>query len=54
MKLEKCSESSLVLFSLVEFNSLKEMDAVLAEGRFMSSLAKRLVTAQDKRIMGIF
>ena len=54
LKLQNCNEAALVLFTLIEFNSLKEMDTILAEGRFMSSLAKRLVSAQDKRILSIF
>ena len=49
-----CNEVPLVLFTLTEFNSLQEMDAILAEGRFMSSFAKRLASAQDKRIISVF
>ena len=54
LKLEKCNEVPLVFFTLIEFNSLQEMDVVLAGGRFLSSLAKRLASAQDKRIMSVF
>ena len=54
LKLEKCNEVALVLFTLIEFHSLKEMDAVLAEGRFMSSLARRLTSAKDKRAIAVF
>ena len=54
LKLDKCEEGALVLFILFEFRSLSEMDAVLAEGRFMSSLAKRLACAEDKRVLSIF
>lgn len=42
LKLEKCDEVPLVLFTLGEFGSLDEMDTVLAKGRFMSYLAIRL------------
>ena len=38
----------------MEFNSLQEMDQLLSEGRFMSSLAKRLVNAGDKKALSIF
>lgn len=44
---------SLVFFALIEFNSLKEMDSLLAEGRLMSSLAQRLLSAEDKRIVSL-
>ena len=42
------------MFTLVEFSSLEEMDAILSEGRFMTSLAKRLSHAKDKRMLSIF
>ena len=32
LRLEKCNEASLVFFSLMEFNSLLEMDRRVAEG----------------------
>ena len=54
LKLQHCDEAPLILFTLIEFNSLKDMDSILAEGRFMSALGKRLVSAQDKRILSIF
>ena len=38
----------------MDFNSLQEMDSTLAEGRFVSSLAKRLVSTKDKRILSLF
>ena len=54
LKLEKCNEVPLVFFTSMEFNSLQEMDTSLSEGRFMSSLAKRMASAGDKRITTIF
>ena len=30
------------------------MDAIIAEGRFMSALAKRLSSSEDKRAMSLF
>ena len=54
LKLEKCKEAPLALFILPEFSSLKEMDGILAEGRFLSALAQRLASTEDKRIMSMF
>ena len=45
---------ALLFFILTEFNSLQEMDSLLSEGRFMSSLAKRLASASDRRILNLF
>ena len=53
-RLEKCEEAPLVLFTLSEFYSLREMDELIAEGRLMSFLAQRLVSVPCKRILGIF
>ena len=54
LKVENCREAPLIFFTLMEFGSLEEMDAILSEGRFMSALAKRVASGEDKRIMVIF
>ena len=54
LRVENCKEAPLIFFTLIEFNSLEEMDAILSEGRFMCALAKRVSSAKDKRIMVIF
>ena len=40
--LEEINEVPLILFILIEFDSLMNIDMMAGEGRFMSSLAKRL------------
>ena len=40
--LEEINEVPLILFTLIEFDSLMNIDMMAGEGRFMSSLAKRL------------
>lgn len=42
LKCEECQEAPLVLFMLVEFSSVLQMDSTLAEGRLLCPLAKRL------------
>ena len=54
LKCEECEELPLVLFTLVEFTSVLEMDNSLTKGRLLSPLAKRLCQAQDQRILSIF
>ena len=53
-RLDLCHEVPLLFFTFIEFSSLKQMDAAIAEGRFISLLARRMASVQEKRILSIF